>query len=357
MEYRQREGVNQSSLKKILISPQEYLRAKEKQENKSDVIEPHFLFGTVVDIMLTGTKDEFDEKYIRIPDETKCSETVKAIIDNIFEEVVRMETEIREDGKFIYSEKEQATLIIESLDIYSNIVLRKAREAGFQNNYKDDTLTATVIKQGEAYFELLKTTVGKTPITESEYAKAVNAVMALKADKYTRPYVVKKERPNAEFWDKFIVEFEYKGVKIKGELDRVIVDHSTKEIIPIDFKTTGKPITQFISEFWYYRYDFQAATYTVGLGENDKIRALMEQGYIIKFFLYIVVETNLVNNPRVFEVSENVFNVGANGGIVKNKEYEGLKQAINRYIFADVNNSWDYPMEYYQNNGKMEIDV
>jgi len=357
MDYRQLEGVNQSSLKKILISPKEFLKAVEKQQNNNDSIEPHFLFGSVVDIMLTGTRDEFDEKYIRIPDETKCSETVKAIIDSIFEEVVRMETEIREDGKFIYSEKEQATLIIESLDIYSHIVLRKAREASFQNNYKDDTLINTVIKQGEAYFELLKTTVGKTPITESEYAKAVNAVTALKSDIYTKKYVVKKERKNAEFWDKFIVQFEYNGVQIKGELDRVIVDHDTKEIIPIDFKTTSKPITQFISEFWYYRYDFQAATYTIGLVNDIRIAALIKKGYSLELFLYIVVETNLINNPRVFEVSSNVFNIGVSGGIVKNKQYEGLNDAIERYIFAKENDAWEYPMEYYQNNGIMEIDV
>ena len=83
MDYKQLEGVNQSSLKKILISPKEFLKAVEKQQNNNDSIEPHFLFGSVVDIMLTGTRDEFDEKYIRIPDETKCSETVKKIIDDM----------------------------------------------------------------------------------------------------------------------------------------------------------------------------------------------------------------------------------------------------------------------------------
>jgi hypothetical protein len=344
MDYRQLEGVNQSSLKKILISPKEFLKAVEKQQNNNDSIEPHFLFGSVVDIMLTGTRDEFDEKYIRIPDETKCSETVKKIIDDIFNVVKAV------------AESEDIEIL--PLENYSTIILRKARENNFQNNYKDDTLINTVIKQGEAYFELLKTTVGKTPITESEYAKAVNAVMALKSDKYTKPYVVKKERKNAEFWDKFIVQFEYNGVPIKGELDRVIVDHDTKEIIPIDFKTTGKTVNSFISDFWYYRYDFQAATYALGLRQNEIVADLVEnKGYQIKDFLYIVVETNLVNNPMVFKVPHTVYNIGFSGGIVKNKEYEGFGHAIKRYIFASTNDAWEYPMEYYQNNGIMEIDV
>jgi hypothetical protein len=343
MDYRQLEGVNQSSLKKILISPKEFLKAVEKQQNNNDSIEPHFLFGSVVDIMLTGTRDEFDEKYVRIPDETKCSETIKKIIDDIFNVVKAV------------AESEDIEIL--PLENYSTIILRKARENNFQNNYKDDTLINTVIKQGEAYFELLKTTVGKTPITESEYAKAVNDVMALKSDIYTKKYVVKKERKNAEFWDKFIVQFEYRGVQIKGELDRVIVDHDTKEIIPIDFKTIGTFINSFVYDFWKYRYDFQAGVYGLGLIHNKQINKLIKQGYKLKAFLYIVVETNLINNPMVFVVPNNVLNIGINGGIVKNKYYEGFEQALKRYKFAKDNDAWEYPMEYYQNNGIMEIDI
>ena len=66
MEYKTLKGVNQSILKKILIHPQEFLKAKARQENTRDSTESHFLFGSVVDIMLTGNKDEFDSKYTKV---------------------------------------------------------------------------------------------------------------------------------------------------------------------------------------------------------------------------------------------------------------------------------------------------
>jgi hypothetical protein len=53
---------------------------REKQESAVQSTEEHFLFGTLVDLMLTSTKQEFDDKYVVIPDETKCSEAIKYII-------------------------------------------------------------------------------------------------------------------------------------------------------------------------------------------------------------------------------------------------------------------------------------
>jgi hypothetical protein len=340
MSYREMRGLNQSSLKKILVSPQEYLKAINKQEDEATP--EHFLFGTVVDIMLTGTKDEFDEKFVKIPDETKCSETIVAIVKDIFEDALTMSKEQEWD--------------ITALKDYDEIILKKARQAGYQNNWKDETLTNSIIKQGSEYFELLKTTVGKTPITESEYAKAVNAVMALKADKYTQMYTRKQK--DVEYLDKFIVCFGYEGEEIKGELDRVVINHKTKTITPIDFKTTGKSMLGFNYDFWQFRYDFQAAVYTYGLQRHSDIINLLGQGYTLNNFLYIVVEKSLIYNPQIFEVHKAITKIGWEGGTLSNgRRLEGFVQAVQRYQFATKNDAWDYSQEYYENEGKLFIEV
>jgi len=331
MSYKEIDKRNQSSLKKIIIHPQEYLKAIKNQERNDEEIPDHFVFGSVVDIMLTGNKDEFDERFIKIPDETKCSDALKPIIDSIFIAV---------------SWKE-----IESLDKFPTEILEVARANNYYNNYKDDTLIATVIKQGSDYFELLKTTIGKTPITETEYAKAVNCTMAVRSNEFTQKYC--KKQPDVEFWDKFIIEFKLK-IEIKGELDRIIINHKDKLITPIDFKTTSKPIYSFNSEFWKFRYDFQAATYIIGLCNHPKIISLLSDGYKLDTFKYIVVEKELIHNPMVFNVPQDVIEIGIHGGERSTYNLEGLHQSIDRYKFAEKNNKWDYPMEYYQ---KGEIDI
>jgi hypothetical protein len=334
VEYRQLPGVNQSSLKKILVSPQSYLQAVKSQAEPDDDKEDHFVFGGVLDVMLVGNKEEFDRQYIKIPDDTKCSDAVKAIVSNVYNCVV-------DEDKL-------------SLSNYSDVILTVAREQNYQNNYKDETLIASVIKQGEDYFKLLSKIAGKTPVTETDYAKAVSCKMALIADKFTNPYV--KAGKEIEFLNRFIIQFEYEGVNIKGELDRVIINHKQKTVTPLDFKSTGKSVYTFKYDFFKYRYDFQAAVYRQGLFNDERIKTLLEEGYTITPFVFVVVEKDLKNNPMVFVVSPEVESIGLIGGVTsEGKELEGFTQAMQRYKYHEENNVWDYPAEYYLNEGYLLI--
>lgn len=342
--YRGLPGLNQSILKKILTSPLEFKKAKEKQESAVQSTEDHFLFGTLVDLMLTSTKQDFDNRYVVVPDETKCSETVKKIIDEVSEYIQK----VAEDyfGTF--------------LSEYRDKILDCCNNTNYQANWKDDTRVDKIIKEGAEYFELLKSITGKTPVAHSEYSKAVNCVAALKADAFTQPYVDKKFYTNqkiagVQILDKVIIAFNHNGVLIKGELDRVIVNPVTKEIIPIDFKTTSKSINGFKYEFWKYRYDFQAAVYYKGILESPQFKEYFEQGYVLKNFLYIVVEKDLTNVPMCFEISQDVLNIGFSGGVYEDREYLGFEQALSMYIYADVNGEWTYSKEYIENGGKTVI--
>lgn len=334
VEYRQLPGVNQSSLKKILVSPQSYVQAVKSQAEPDDDKEDHFVFGGVLDVMLVGNKEEFDKQYVRISDDSKCSDAVKAIVSTVYNSVT-VEDKL-------------------SLSNYSDIILTVAREQGYQNNYKDETLIASVIKQGEEYFNLLSKIAGKTPVTETDYAKAVNCKMALIADKFTNPYV--KAGKEIEFINRFIIQFEYEGVNIKGELDRVIINHKQKSVTPVDFKSTGKTVYGFKYDFFKYRYDFQAAVYRQGLFNDERIKTLLAEGYSITPFVFVVVEKDLKNNPMVFVVSPEVESIGLVGGVTsEGKELEGFTQAMQRYKYHEENNVWDYPVEYYLNEGYLLI--
>ena len=336
--YRNLPGINQSILKKILTSPLEFKKAKEKQESAVQSTEEHFLFGTLVDLMLTSTKQEFDDKYVVIPDETKCSDAVKAIIDEVS---LRCPTET-------------------GLEQCRNTILDFCNQNNYQANWKDDTRVDKIIKEGSEYFELLKSIADKTPVVQSEYSKAVNCVAALKADPYTKPYVDKKFYTNqkiagVQILDKVIISFTHSGVLIKGELDRVIVNPNTKEITPIDFKTTSKSINGFKYEFWKYRYDFQAAVYYKGILESPQFKEYFDQGYKLNNFLYIVVEKDLTNVPVCFEISQEVLNIGFSGGVYEDREYLGFEQALSMYIYAEVNGEWTYTKDYLENGGKVLI--
>jgi hypothetical protein len=337
MDYREIRALNQSTLKKILTSPQSFLQAVKKMEAREASTEEHFILGSAIDLMLTSTREEFNSKFAIVPDDMGVTDAVKTILDNIYEELLEAQTEIG------------------TWDSQRNIILKHVKFQNYQGNWKDDTRIDAMIKAGNQYMLMKELSEGKSLISHTDYAKATNCTMALRGDKFTAPYCVKKAGKNIDIIDKFIVAFEHKLLNFKGELDRVIIDHNTQTIQPIDFKSTGKTVGMFNSDFWKYRYDFQAAVYTLGLTKHPEIKELIDKGYKLLNFLYIVVETELYNSPMVFEVYEEVLKIGLEGGQVFNREYEGFEQAILRYKYAHENSAWEYPMEYYQLNGKMPI--
>ena len=335
IDYQTISALNQSTLKKILISPQEYIKAKERQLAKDESTEQHFVFGSLVDSLLTETKQDFDNKYAVVPDDTGVSETIAKIVKGVYDDMYEKTPTNLED--------------------YPGEILKHCNYELYQSRWKDETRFKKIVEQGSKYFDILKKCGTRTIITESEYAKAVNCVMALRSDKFTGPYCQKKSsNDHIEIIDKHVVQFKYSGLEFKGEIDRIIIDHKNQTITPIDFKTTGKSVLNFENSFWHFRYDFQAAVYDLGLhlDKSERLQKYYQNGYSINRFLYIVVETHLNNNPMVFEITKTVLEVGIKG----NKEYEGFNKAIERYKYATENDAWDYPMEYYK-QGKNVISV
>ena len=295
VDYKTISALNQSTLKQILISPRAYVEAKERQIARVESTEQHFMFGSLVDIMLTESREYFDKKYAVIPDDTGVSETIAKIVKGIYDSAVDEDKLYDADIKYTPT----------NLEDYPEQILRHCDYELYQSRWKDETRINKIVEQGSKYFDILKKCGTKTIITESEYAKAVNCVMALRSDKHTSKYCQKKSNdPDIEIVDKHVIVFDYQGLEFKGELDRVIINHKDKTITPIDFKTTSKSVLNFEKSFWHFRYDFQAAVYTLGLSldKSEKFQKYYKDGYNFKPMLYIVVETFLKNPPMVFEI-------------------------------------------------------
>jgi len=333
-EYRKIKKVNQSSLKKILTSPQAYIKARDRIE--PDITPEHFVFGRLVDDMLLSPKTIMDKYYVMRED--NVSDTVKSIVRYVYD--------------YVKSEE-----ILPFIDIKLNtVILDACKTYDYQPRWKDDTKISKIQVLGEAYFNILSVTKGMTIIQEDEYNKAVICVTAMKNDRYIKKYFVKSD--TIESIDRFIVQFKIGELECKGELDKVHIDHGEKTIQPIDFKYTGKSVLGFNYDFWKYRYDFQGAFYTIGLLKNSKIRALLLDGYELLPFQYIVVEKDMNNLPMIFQFTDEVLNIGKFGGTLENgRKLMGVKQAIEKYNYHTVVSNWDYPMEYEESNGIVELKM
>lgn len=333
--YKELPGLNQSTLKKILTSPWEYQNSLKNTESKAD----HFTFGSLVDCFLTETKEEYEAKYFVVDENDFPSEAIQVMIKHLFDHYTLISAPL---GSLLDIDPSHLLLV---LDKYQ-----------YQSKWKPETRIAKLSAEGEKYYKFLVDSMGKTIVTKTDVAKAKEVTLSILGMKGLDTLM--RKNPNSTILNKFIISFVYSDYLFKGELDRVVIDHRKKEITPIDFKTTSKSLNTFNDEFWKYRYDFQAAVYTRGLIENEEIQNYLRLGYKLKNFLYIVADTYMRELPRAFEVTPSIIRIGWEGGTLSNgKALEGVEDAIIRYRFAENNNLWQYPKEYYEQGNRLFIKI
>lgn len=324
--YRELAGLNQSLLKKILVSPATFLKEKNRTGDSEG---EHFVFGSMVDDLLLNPQS-FDDKYY-VMEEGSISDTFKSITQYVYDYT------LTDNGIWSLNDAKLEPIILEAYKVYS-----------YQGRWGDATKLKNFREKCQTYYDSLVSAKGKKIVNKSDYSKAVICVASLKGDPYTGQY--HSHDKNTEEWRHKVIQFELLGYRMKGELDKVFIDHVNKTITPIDYKTTGTSVNSFNFDFWKFRYDFQAAFYWMGLSKDPEIKKLVEQGYQLKHFMYIVVEKESINPPMIFRVPNAVTEIGwAGGKLSSGKKLEGIIQAISRYDFHYKNNKWDYPIEYYTN--------
>jgi hypothetical protein len=333
--YREIEAVNQSRLKLILKNPRAY------QENKK-IESDAFTFGSLVDFLLIEPTKNVEDYYF-ISKDLKVSDNVKTIVDRIFnyyEELKDFPEIIEQEGFPIRNSK---------------LILQYAQELEYGQSWKPDTLVAKIEKEGSGYYHSLVQAKGKIKISEEDYSKAVNCKMAVMSDELLARYFKNDDDNKSVF--KYVLSFDHeRGFNCKGELDIVHIDKVNKVITPIDVKTTSDTVLGFNYNFWKYRYDFQAAFYRYGLKKDPHIAQLIEQGYKLEAFKFIVIEKELVNRPVSYWIPVSVDSIGQYGGTLSNgKELEGFEQALERLQWHNDNNLWEFPREYYINGQEFEI--
>lgn len=341
-EYRHLQKMNQSLLKQILKSPKAFLDTQERfaqqLENEAngivEKIAPHFVFGKLVDFMLTED-GELEEVFYIMKNAKKPSDTIVEIIDMLFNDYADSGLLEEHQGK----------------------ILECAGRVGYGGSWKPETVFGKILDAGSTYWETLKESANKIIVSEEEYNKAVICCAALKSDEVTKQYLVPSKNGDIEVIKKPIFEFTFKGVDMKGEGDLYTVHHHRKKIFPLDIKTMSGSVTEFPSNFWKYRYDFQGTFYDKGIRQLPYVQELLAKGYTIEPFKFLVIDKEAQSAPLVYSMSHDVSKIGAMGGTLSNgKKLEGIVQAVERYKFHSDSNKWDYPMEYYM-NGEMSLEL
>lgn len=316
-EYRGSKRINQSSLKKILLHPQDYLASLEGDDELDEPAEA-LTIGSGVDILLTQSEDAFYKEYF----------------------VSSVERPTAQMGEYVWH-------------LFAYRKHPAAEQLAYDTvGFKRDTLVKVkerFLVEGKPYYDELVASEGKVVITPTQFNTIQLIKRSLEENPFTKHYFVKSDRYLITYQIPLL--FTIDEIDCKGLMDVLVYDRLENTLTPLDLKTTTKSINFWKPTFFKSRYDFQAAFYLEGLKQTDLTQFCEGNTPTLKPFKFVVESQKFPGKPLIYELSEEVIKIGREGGTYDGYSYEGYLNAIHRLKWHTANDQWDYTMEDYYNQG------
>lgn len=160
---------------------------------------PSLLFGSIVDCILTGTEEEFNDRFF-VADFPELPEKQKEIVESIF----------------------HAAQPGESWDDITDAVILSCIVANnYQSNWKQETRIKVIREAGREYYDLLVLANGKTVINRQLYQDALSCVEILKQSESTKWYFEEDNPFNKNIERLYQLKFKgsYEGINLRCMAD------------------------------------------------------------------------------------------------------------------------------------------
>lgn len=209
---------------------------------------PSLTFGSAVDSIITGGEEEFNSRFMiaefpSIPD--SIISIIKCLFDNYHQQYKTLESIPDKD-------------VIETASIFN-----------YQNNWKPETRAKVIKEKGNTYYGLLYLSRDKTILDTATYEDVCKTVEALRNSNSTRWYFA-QDNPFEDVERLYQLKFKatLNNINYRVMSDLLIVNHETKEIFPIDLKTSSKAEWDFYKSFVEWNYSYQARLYWRVIRDN-----------------------------------------------------------------------------------------
>ena len=347
-EYYTNPAISQSKLK-LLLGPNPNIFNTIQEPELYFEEKKHFLIGDAVDIQLTRSMEEFNQKFHISNLQNKPSDTIKSIINQVYDHV-----------REIYGRE------IQTIDRYADAILDACNDHNYQSRWIDNTRISKVVEAWE-YWEDLKSAEGKTVLSSEENDLISQIVMSIRTSPNTSKYF--QTSKDIEVLYQLAIYFPYQGVDCKALLDMVVINHKEKTIQPIDIKTMGDQSIYFPKSLRQRRYDIQAAFYTEALYYFKERDEPNWKDYKILPFKFIVESTVNPGNPLIFTCSDELLKIGREGRVdeyvrifnvfdhrhEKLPEIKGFQQLIEDYKWY-MENDFEKNRKIVESQGEFNID-
>lgn len=292
---------------------------------------PSLIFGSCVDAIITEGMDAFNERFL--------------VVDN------SLDSEAAAIIKEIYSNYKDFYKFFE--EIPQEYVSQTAKSMGFwpADKWSDQARYNGLLKKGNLseYWEILKSSEGKTVINMDTFEKVMACVEALKTSEATKLYFGDDPKPDGiEVFCQLKFKATLNGVDYRIMMDCMVCDHINKTIRCIDLKTSHKKVWDFAKSFIEFSYQLQGRLYSRVLKDNI-LRDEYFKDFTILPYLFIVVNNDtLTPTPLVWEYKDNLSYGDLYYGKQKQivcRDPESIGQELHEYL----TNEYDVPIGINKN--------
>lgn len=335
-EYRALPVDSSSSLKEFSLDRKKYYKKYVKGEKVEDKDSAAATMGRLVETLLFEP-EEFDGRF-------HMSSLVSAptgLMLEFVEALYKLTVEATDENGNVTRSFEDI-----SRDAYTL--------SGFKIKY-DAVIGKFVGSDAEIYYNEIRQvrSRGLSIVTADDVANAEKVVNELKTNDFTHEVINKVSSSRWEVFNQLQIDgFEIEGLKLKGMLDRVIIDHEKKTVQPYDLKCVWA-VENFYEEYYLYRRAYiQAYVYYTACMHLLKDLGSEYKALPLRF---IVCDSTNYYAPLIYTMDNEDMMDAWEGFTHKGKKYPGVYHIIKDLKWALENNIWNISRENHKRNGTINI--
>ena len=342
--YRKIDALSASDIKLFAKDRISFYCQKVLGEKRKEKTSDSLTLGTLIDYCLSDCKgswqefeQNFDDRFILLSVK-KGSGQLFLLADLLYEYTLR---DMDEEGNITSSFSNR----------FEEVFDRLQKEDKFKGKKVEWALEQFKDSDAEIYFSENLKAIDKLAVDSWMLDKCKFIVENVLIDDNVKHLF--EERDNIENLGKYVVEWEYKGLKSKSELENLTINHNTKEIIITEIKSTWDS-EDFERTYLKLRYDLAAIYYFKAIQYTFQDL----QDYTIKF-QFLVVDTSPQGlRPLIYKVSLEDLDKAEFGFKTKSGYYyKGLDELVNEILWCQETQNWRISKLAFENNGILNLNI
>lgn len=342
--YRKIDALSASDIKLFAKDRIAFYHQKVLGEKRKDKFSDSLTLGTLIDYCLSDCKgswqefeQNFDDRFILLSVK-KGTGQLFLLADLLYEYTLR---DMDEEGN-----------ITSSFSIrFEEAFDKLQKEDKFKGKKVEWALEQFKDSDAETYFSENLKAIDKLAVDSWMLDKCKFIVENVLMDDNVKHLFEEKE--NVINFGKYVVEWEYKGLKAKSELDNLTINHNTKEIIITEVKSTWDS-EDFERTYLKLKYDLAAIYYYKAI--QYTFQDLPD--YTIKF-QFLVVDTSPQGlRPLIYKISHvDLLNAEQGFKTKSGYYYKGLGELVNEILWCQETQNWRISKNAYENNGILNLNI